>query len=135
MYRKLSVALLTILMMSMTAAADPALREVVVKNMEATQTEDMSAILAMMHTKSPAYEPTKKQLPPLFQAYDLKYELISFEFIGITGEYALGRTKQRTTRTKGPAFRNNEIDMIQIFKKQDGKWKYWAQSILSISYL
>jgi hypothetical protein len=67
--------------------------------------------------------------------YELSYKLMSFDFIGLSGVYAICRTKQRTLKISGPAFRNNDIDMIQIFKKENDTWKFWSQAILYIRYL
>ena len=139
MKRKIVMTGLMLVMTAMGLYANPNtnpdIRQVVVKNLEATQAEDMTAITGMMHTQSPSFEATKSQLPPLFKAYDLKYELLSFEFVAMSGEYAIGRTRQRTTKADGPIFRDNEIDMIQIFRKENGRWKFWAQSILTVTYL
>ena len=135
MSKKLVIAIMVFAMSAMSLLADPALRAVAVKNIEATQSENMEALLKLWHTQSPSFAPMKKQLPPLFQAYDLKYELLAFEFVGVSGEYAISRTKQKASKVKGPDYRDNVIDMIQIFRKEDGKWKYWAQSILTVEYL
>jgi len=108
---------------------------VVIANLEATHSEDIAATLATIHTQSPAYITTKQQLQILFDSYDLSYELKDYRFIGIDGEYAIARVEQVTRKISGAQFQDNEIDMIQIFRKEQGQWKYWSQTILNVNYL
>jgi len=111
------------------------IRAVVAKNLWATQAEDLEAMMSTIHTQSPAYLQTKTQIQPLFDNFDLSYRLLSFRFIGYDKPYAIARVSQRTTKKSGPAFKNNVVDMIQIFRKENGRWKYWNQSILDVRYI
>ena len=111
------------------------IKQTVTENLDALQNEDMARMMGTIHTQSLSYLTTKQQVAPLIENYELSYELLSFGFIGLSGEYAICRTKQRTVKISGPAFRNNTIDMIQIFKKENGKWKFWSQAILYIRYI
>jgi hypothetical protein len=111
-----------------------AIKAVVLKNLKATEAEDLDLVMQTIHTQSPAYVSTKQQIPPSFENFDLKYELLSLKYIGYDGEYAVVRTKQSTQKISGPAFQNNEIDMIQVFKKEADKWKFWNQAILEIKF-
>lgn len=111
------------------------IKQTVTENLDALQNEDMARMMGTIHTQSLSYLTTKQQVAPLMENYELSYELMSFGFIGLSGECAICRTKQRTVKISGPAFRNNEIDMIQIFKKENGKWKFWSQAILYIRYI
>lgn len=111
------------------------IKQTVIDNLTALKNEDMTRMMDTIHTQSLSYLTTKQQMAPLMENYELGYELLSFNFIGLSGDYAIGRTKQRTVKISGPAFRNNEIDMIQIFKKENGKWKFWSQAILYIRYI
>ena len=66
--------------------------------------------------------------------------LLLFRLIGTRNRWQLISNSAQeeyyeTEKISGPAFRNNEIDMIQIFKKENGKWKFWSQAILYIRYL
>ncbi len=107
----------------------------VIKNMETTQAENTAMMMSTIHTQSPYYLMTKQQMEPLFESYDLKYELISYEFIGVSGEYALARVIFRTSKVSGPAFKDNELDVIQIFKQEDGVWKFWSQASLNLKFI
>ena len=92
-------------------------------------------MLETLHTQSPGYLATKEQMGPLFSNYDLKYELVSFRYIGRDGEYAVARVKQSTKKASGLAFRDNVLDMVQVYKQEDGRWKFWNQVILEIEYV
>ena len=111
------------------------IKQTVIDNLNALQNEDLNQMMGTIHTQSLSYLTTKEQIVPLMENYELSYELLSFDFIGLSGVYALGRTKQRIVKISGPAFRNNEIDMIQIFKKEHDRWKFWSQAILYIRYI
>jgi hypothetical protein len=111
------------------------IKQTVIDNLNALQNEDLARMMETIHTQSLSYLTTKQQIVPLMENYELSYKLMSFDFIGLSGYYAICRAKQRTEKISGPAFRNNEIDMIQIFKKEDDKWKFWSQAILYIRYL
>ena len=111
------------------------IKKTVLDNLNALQNEDLTLMMGTIHTQSLSYLTTKQQIVPLMENYELRYELLSFDFIGMSGDYAIGRTKQRTVKVSGPAFRNNEIDMIQVFKKENDRWKFWSQAILYIRYI
>ena len=111
-----------------------AIKLVVMENLKATQAEDINWMMKTIHTQSPSYLQTKQQIAPLFDNFDLSYRLLSFSYIGLDAEYAVARVKQTTKKVSGLAFRNNELDMIQVFRKENGKWKFWAQAILGIKY-
>jgi hypothetical protein len=111
-----------------------AINSMVISNVQATQEENLDAVLQTIHTQSPGYLATKQQLVPLFDNYDLKYEILSFKYIGRDNEYAVARVKQSTKKLSGPAFRNNVVDMIEVFRQEKGQWKFWNQVILEVTY-
>lgn len=108
------------------------IKAVVDKNIQATQGEDLDAMMSTIHTQSPAYLTTKQQMPLIFENFDLRYQIVSYTFIGFNAPYAIARVRQRTTKTSGAAFKNNVMDMIQVFRKERGAWKYWNQMMLDI---
>jgi len=110
------------------------IKSVVLENLKATQAEDTNRTMITVHTQSPIYRQTKQMLAPIFDDFDLSYELLSFSYIGLNGEYAVARVKQTTKKVSGPIFQENEMDMVQVFRKENGKWKFWTQAILEIKY-
>jgi hypothetical protein len=112
-----------------------AINSVVIRNVQAVQAENLDAVMKTIHTQSPGYLTTKQQLQPLFENYDLKYEILSFTYIGRDNQYAVARVKQSTQKLSGPAFRNNVLDMIQVFRQEKGQWKFWNQVLLEVTYI
>ncbi|MBI4844860.1 MAG: hypothetical protein HY810_00010 [Candidatus Omnitrophica bacterium] len=111
------------------------LKNVALENFKAYENEDISKIMETVHTQSPGYLATKQLSNEIFPEYDLKYEMLNFKYLIIDGEYALARATQKTSKISGPAFRNNILDVIFVFRQESGKWKFWSQVILGIQYI
>ena len=112
------------------------LKSTMTENVRSTQAEDLEAMMKTLHPQSPVYETTRQSVSQVFgKNLQLKYELVSLKFLAVDGDYALARIRQRTTRTPPESFRNNEIDMIVVFKQDDKAWKIWNQTVLEIKYL
>ncbi len=116
-------------------SADSQIKKLIDDNLKYTQLEDAVKALDIFHSQSPSLLSTKNVLPQIFENYDLNYEILSYKFITIDDDLAFVRLKQRTTKISGPAFRNNEIDMIQIYQLESGQWKLWVQTNLKIKFL
>ncbi|MCG6980304.1 MAG: hypothetical protein LJE88_02745 [Deltaproteobacteria bacterium] len=111
------------------------INSVVITNVQAVQAENLDAVMKTIHTQSPGYLTTKQQLQPLFDNHDLKYQILSFTYIGRDNQYAVARVKQSTQKLSGPTFHNNVLDMIQVFRQEKGQWKFWNQAILEVTYV
>jgi len=111
------------------------MKEVMAKNIESLLAEDVERMAATVHPNSPMYSRTKRTLTRVMARYDLKYELLAFDYVGRDEDYAVARTKQKTTRLAGPAFRDNIVDAMQISRQDAGVWKWWHTAVLEIEYL
>ena len=115
---------------------DKTLRELVIAGLQANQDEDINAVLQTIHTQSPAYDKIAQHIPRIFENYDLKYDLLSYAYLGTDNEYAVARILQSTERATqepgSPNFQNNKADVIQVFRKENGVWKFWNQVILKL---
>lgn len=133
----MKVFMLSLLLLSSVAHADTAssIKKAITNNIQHTFNEDEAAVMGDMHSQSPAYASTQNMLKQLFPLYDLKYELVRYEFVGADSEYAYAKVKQRTTKIKGPQFQNNELESLMIFKQENGIWKLWTQANLSVTYI
>lgn len=129
--------LLPLMFISSTAFADTAtdLRELVEQNLQHTEDEYVSAVMATMHPDSIAYLPTRQALNQLFPLYDLQYTLLEYHFVGEEGGYAYARVKQRTEKVNGPEFMDNDLEALQVFRQYKGEWKFWSQANLSVQAL
>lgn len=110
------------------------LEQLVKENLTSSQTENLEATLNTLHTQAPIYASASKSLAQIFAAYDLNYTLQSFELIGQDEDYAYGRLKLTTEKVAGPAFRDNDIDALAVFAKEDGVWKFWQQINLAVAF-
>lgn len=109
-----------------------ALRKAMEANCQANEKENLDDALATIHPQSPTYETTRQISSKLFEAFDLKYELKSFRYIGSDETYAVGRARIRASSSDPTKFRNNETDLMVVFRKEKDAWKIWSQSILEI---
>ena len=134
----IAVAVMLVSGVTSFAENDPTaseLKKLAIQNLKACQDEDLDAEMSTVHSQSPVYLITKQQTPLLFENFDLKYELTDFKYIGEDEDYAVARIKQKTTKVSGPAFKNNEIDAIAVFRKEKGQWRFWNQVILDTKYI
>lgn len=106
------------------ASTEAAVKQLVLNNLKHTQNENLEATLAA----------TKPALKQLFTRYDLAYKLLDFKYIGEDGEYAYAKIKQHTSKISGPAFNNNTLEALMVFKLENQQWKLWTQANLSITY-
>ena len=134
-YMKLLLPVLLLLSTAVFADTSSDIEKAIRGNLEHTENEDVDAVMRDLHSLSPAYSQTQQVLLQLFSAYDLEYELVDYSFVGEDEEYAYAKVKQRTSKVSGPAFQDNEIDMLVIFKQENGVWKLWTQANLAVSYL
>ena len=117
-------------------AIENELKTAMMENIKNTESEDVDGTMQTIHSKSPLYQATRKQLTLLFGKHrGLKYELISLKYLATDGDYAIARVHQRTTQTPPVNIKNNESDMIIAFRKEDGTWKFWNQAILEYKFL
>lgn len=110
------------------------LRKVMESNCKANETEKIEEALATIHPESPNFAATRQLTEKLFEALDLKYELKSFGYIGSDETYAVGRAKVRASSADPLKFKNNESDLMIVFRKDKEDWKIWSQSILEIKF-
>ena len=126
------------LLISTQANANQALsteiEEAINNNLIYIQAEDTEGTMSTIHSQSAVYLPTKNSLPQIFGNYQLSYTILSYKLVGYDGELAYARIKQRTKKISGPAFQNNDLDMLQIFKQEAGVWKLWGQANMSVEY-
>lgn len=134
-----SLLLLCLLALAPFSQADEtvarAVKQAVFDNLRYIENEDVSGAMSTLHRDSLNYQPTLQALQQFIGVYKLSYEITEFRFIGVDGELALARVKQRTRKLSGPAFQDNELDMVQIFKQEEGVWKLWSQANMEIDYL
>jgi hypothetical protein len=119
-----------------SASTETDLRKTMLENTRSTEAEDLDSMMKTIHSGSPLFQQARQQVSQIFgKGLGLRYQLVSFKYLSTDGDYAFARVRQRTTKTPADTFRNNEIDMIVAFRKEDDTWKFWNQAILEIKYL
>ena len=110
-------------------------KQVIQDNIKYLNDEDLGKCMSTIHSKSRGYATNKKQTENLFQRYDLSYKIDKTAFVAKDKDYAYVRVIQTTKKLKGPAFRDNKIEILHILKMEGDQWKIWTSAILKIEYL
>jgi len=108
------------------------LRDVMEKQTAAYGREDEKDTMNYVHTKSPEYNSMKQALPGLFEALDVRTDVIDFRYLGHDDEFAVARVKLKTTSGSDTKFAANVVDSIVVFHQQNGAWKVWSDEILGV---
>ena len=95
-------------------------------------TDDPSATMKTIHTKSPQYDRMHEFLPGQFGAMDARTELMSLHYIGHDDEFAVARVKYKTVDSSTEGFAANILDTITLFHQEGGVWKYWSNHVLGV---
>lgn len=135
--RIISIGLVLVASQVADAASPPTHEEIirlVEANLAATEKLDTEAILETVHSESPGLT-TIGQLVAQLSAYELRVEAKKVEFVGMSGEFALIRVLQHTSRIAGPDFMDNALDGIWALREEDGRWLFWSQMMLRVEPL
>jgi len=100
------------------AELEKAIRDVVMANVEASEKEDLQALMATVDPESPVYEQTKELMGVAFLAFDLEYDLEQLNVIDVTDKDAYVYTVTTTKKADGPAFGDNRAWQVHLLKKQ-----------------
>jgi hypothetical protein len=106
--------------------------KVLQQNLDATQNEDVEAVLETIHEDSPQLSSTKGGMDYVFKNYDMKYELEDVKFISITIEEVKAIYQQTTKSVSGAGFTNTRsIGIHTLMKSKDGNWKIFETEYIS----
>ncbi len=98
--------------------------------------ESIEDVMKTMHSESPASMHVKVSLEQMFPAFDIDMSVTEYSFVGISGDYAVVRAKQKMEKVSGPAsFKNHVNEQMYVFKQEQGQWKIWQAVILDVEYL
>lgn len=117
------------------ATIEAEIKAIMDENLKSLQDENMDAMMATIHTDAPSKSQMKKIMTRIFKNYDLKYEILSYKFITFDGELAYVRVNQRTSKISGPTFKNNELEQVNILKRDEGKWKILTSAQLGLKFI
>jgi len=78
----------------------------------------------------------KTQMEQMFPVFDLNTTLEEFSLVGVDGDYAIVRVKQKIERVSGPASLKSHInEQVLVFKQEQGEWKIWQAAMLDMDFL
>ncbi len=98
--------------------------------------ESIENVMKIMHPESPIYMHEKTKLERLFPASDANISLIEFNFVGISGDYAVARVKSKVEKISGIAsIKDHVYEGIYVFKQDRSQWKIWESVLLDKEYL
>jgi len=96
--------------------------------------QDIEGVIGTIHSSSPTQGPTRQMLGQMFNAYQLKNELIDTKYIGMDDDYVYIKMKQKITKLKGPEFRDCISDTLCVARKDKGDWKVWSIMPLEMTF-
>ncbi|MCF6236780.1 MAG: hypothetical protein L3J70_10490 [Gammaproteobacteria bacterium] len=98
--------------------------------------ESIEGVMKSMHSESPASMHVKVAMEQMFPVYDMNVSLQEFSFVGVSGDYAIARVKEKIEKISGPAsFKSQVNEKIHIFKQEQSQWKLWQAIALDVEYL
>ena len=111
------------------------LKDVIQRQFAAFEDEDIGEIEATFHPDAPTLAETLAFVEELAATYDLEYSVGKhWIYIGRDDEYAYARVEQETRKLSGPAFSDNAVDQVWVFRQFEGEWRVWSTGVLSIDY-
>jgi len=114
------------------------LKNIVVSHIAATskESESIDDLMKTMHTDSPVSMQIKTQMEQVFPVFDLNMALDEFSLVGLDGDYAMARVKQKIEKVSGPASLKSHInEQVYVFKQEQGEWKIWQAAMLDMDFL
>jgi ketosteroid isomerase-like protein len=106
--------------------------KVLQQNLDATQNEDVAAVIETIHEDSPQLSSTKGGMEYIFKNFDMKYELEDVKFISISNKEVKTIYQQTTKAVSGTGFVNTRSIGIHTLKKsKDGNWKIFETEYIS----
>lgn len=111
------------------------IKAVFAQNIIGLNEKNLAVAMSAIDESTPDYEAIRNMTQKLFNTYDLKIEINTFEVIEISNNYAKVRITQTTTKIAGPAFRDNILLATNTLRKSNGQWKIISTTVDDIKYL
>lgn len=114
--------------------ADEHFFNVLYMNARAANEENVEAYMATIHPESPSYGRTASTLRDMFAQYDLEFWFYDLSVTNRKPTEAKIHFSLRTTKIRGPAFRNNIVTGTMILRLDNGVWKIYDQDVDGVQY-
>ena len=103
--------------------------DVIIRNLDAMNSENLQAAMATIHEDSQLYDNTETMTEALFEAYDISYKLVSCKVVDKSPSEVSVEAKQITKKISGPEFINNMTVIRHVLRQSNGMWKIYESKI------
>ncbi len=110
-------------------------KDVIHKNIEAGNNEDVAAYISTMDKDNRNYEQLENMMNTIFSTYDLNYQVKDLKVTELTEDVAKVNYVQIIKKIKGPNFRDKRVEGVYTLHKTDGAWKIYDTEITKMNYL
>ena len=117
------------------AKEEQAIKDVIYKNIEAGNSEDVAEYISTMDKNNRNYDRLEDMMNTIFSTYDLNYQIKDLKIIELKEDEAKVSFVQITKKIQGPTFRDNRIEGVHTLHKTDGEWKIYDTQINKMNYL
>ena len=117
------------------AEEEQAVKDVIYKNIEAGNNQDVDAYIATMDKDNRNYDRLEDMMNKIFSTYDLHYQVKDLKVIELKDDEAKVQFVQITKKIKGPTFRDSRIEGVHTLHKPNGEWKIYDTQINKVDYL
>ena len=108
---------------------ESAVRDVIQRQEEALENNDLDRYMETMHPESPIYDRTRSATAQLLQNYDLRLD-IEINSVSIDGDTATAETTQETRiEESDPSFQENRAEITHELRTYEGEWRVYNSSI------
>ena len=114
---------------------EQAIKDVIYKNIEAGNNEDVAEYISTMDKDSRNYGRLEDMMNKIFSTYDLHYQVKDLKITELKEDEAKVQFVQITKKIKGPTFRDNRIEGVHTLHKTNGEWKIYDTQITKMDYL
>ncbi len=111
------------------------IKDVIYKNAEAGNNEDVAAYISTMDKEYKNYDRLEDMMKTIYKTYDLNYQVKDLKIIELKDNEAKVQYIQIIKKVKGPTFRDNKVTGIYTMHKTNGEWKILDSKIIKMEYL
>ena len=110
---------------------------VIYANIRAANSKNFDAYMATIHSDSPVYDTTARELKNAFSdEFTLSYWVSDVYIIDQTSNRATAHFVLTTRLKSGPInFRDNRVEGEMQLRKENGAWKIYNQDVIDVEYL
>lgn len=114
---------------------EQAVKDVIYRNIEAGNDEDVAAYISTMDKDNRNYDQLESMMNTIFNTYDLNYQIKDLKITELKDDVAKVNYVQVIKKIKGPSFRDKRVEGVYILHKTGGQWRIYDTEITKTDYL